>query len=164
MEEKKSSGKRIKEKLKLEVIAIIGLIVMQCWGYFSEFITAGAEVKFQQQVEAVYQNIAFKNKVDSLFQANMQDPSVLRMILASEAVGEFAQGNAIKVEQAIVDRVLSEDSSKISTVGYLGQATGLRDEVILPLLAKILKAYEEGEIMTKDQVESLLTRRIRGTF
>lgn len=164
MPEQTALKEKIKKAIDIKTVAIIGLIISQTWSYVSDVFTKGMQQEFQDKVEQLYEKDSFRDKVDEAFQENMRDPMVLSMVLSSSQVTDFAEENAKKVKAAIVDQVLREDSTKVSTVSYLGRQTGLRDEDILPLLAEIIKAWEEKELITKDQAESMFKRTVRANF
>ena len=64
------------------------------------------------------------------------------------------------IRDNIVSDVIREDSTKISTTAFICKEIGIRDEQVLPMMAKMLKSYKDGEIPTKKEVDSIARRTI----
>jgi hypothetical protein len=152
---------KFKEALDMKTVALIMLILWtlgeKVWGW----VEVGAEVEFQNKIIKAYQAPAVKDAVKKEFESNITDPVMLHKILNTPTLDEFTSEAGDKIQKKIVQDVLTEDSTKISTVSFLGKETGMRDETILPTLAKLLKAYEKGEIMTKAEIEEYTQKQLR---
>jgi len=81
--------------------------------------------------------------------------------LESEEVKKFEEEAGMKIRDEIVEQVTKTDTNKVSMRSFLGKEVGIRDEQVLPLLAALLKAYEEGDIATKEELTRTVNREIR---
>ncbi len=99
--------------------------------------------------------------VKGVLQEQLQDPYTLHQVLKSPAVTEFTKESQEHIKKTIEAGILKDDSSRISIEALLGKETGLRDEMIAPLLAKIIKAFDAGEMMTKHQAEEMIDDQVK---
>lgn len=154
-------GKKFKEALDMKTVALAVLILWtvgeKLWGY----IEMGAKAEFQADVAETFAGDAFYNAVDSVFVIKIKDPETLNEILNSEEVTKFSEEAGVKVRNAIIEDVMKKDTNKISMRSFIGMKTGLRDEDVLPALAKLMKAWENGELMTKAQADAYITGQIK---
>ncbi len=67
----------------------------------------------------------------------------------------------MKIRDDIVNEVQSDSSKNVAMNSFLGKEVGVRDEQVLPLLAKLLKAYDNGEFTTKKELEEYVDKEIR---
>jgi len=159
--EEKTWGKKFKEAFDTKTIvlalAILAYAGEKVWG----LIEVGAEVEFQNKIIEAYKAPAVKEAVKAEFKANIIDPAILGEVLASPEVHDFSKEAGDKIEKKIVADVLKEDSTKISLVSGLGQKSGIRDEVIMDKMATLLKAWDKGEIMTKDQADTYIKKALK---
>jgi hypothetical protein len=44
---------------------------------------------------------------------------------------------------------------------FIGMKTGMRDEDVLPALAELMDAWEEGELMTKKQADAYIKKTLK---
>jgi hypothetical protein len=149
MTEKKISkifASKLKERLIMVLIGGIFAGGVMVW----EYVQKGREQeKFEQ----------FKSDALRLVEQESKLPNLLTKIMESDFIRDFADDKQALIESTIVDQVLREDSAKVGLQTYLGRETGMRDEDIYPLLAKLIKAYNDGQIMTEDDVKEMIRKR-----
>ena len=156
-----SWGQQFKKALDAKSI-LVALVVL---GYLGEkvwdLVKVGAEVEFQNKIIEAYNAPAVKEAVKAEFKANITDPAILKDVLNSPEVGDFSKEAGDKIEKQIVSNVLKEDSTKISMVGGLGKKSGIRNDEVLDKMADLLKAWDKGEIMTKDQADLYIKKVLK---
>ena len=126
---------------------LIGVILVfageKVWGY----IEKGVEADFETQVEEI-------------FMAKLKEPTTFDILLNSKEVTKFKEDAGKEVRAEIIEDVMKKDTNKISMRSFLGMKTGLRDEDVLPALAKLLDAWEKGDLMTKEQANNYINHKL----
>ena len=150
------------EELKKEwKKALIALIVMLAIGFGKDLwdlTKSGADLEFNTKVQ---EQVRESLKDPKVAKEIMNNPEIMRVILASEAVKEYIDEAGKEIRNKIVQDVSKSDTNKISMRSFIGEAIDERDENVLPLLADLLKAYKAGDLMTEDQVEEIIKKRRR---
>jgi hypothetical protein len=160
-----SFGKRLKKSLDAKAIALILLIIWTAGEKMLETYSKGREAQEIKFVESVFDGNKFSEKVESEFRSQMQDPFVLHQVLESPSVTNFTKEAREDIEQTLYDKFMEEDSTRISLITYLGQKTGLRDEVVEEKFAKMFELFVSGDLITKSEAERMIyVRRVRADF
>jgi hypothetical protein len=147
-------GKALKDKAVLIIVGIVLVIANQAWSY----IQKGAEADIDKKIETVVVNSLQKEEI---IKELMKNPKFVQLILESDEVKKFEEEAGMKIRDEIVEQVTKSDTNKVSMRSFLGKEVGIRDEQVLPLLANLLKAYEEGDIATKEELTRTVNREIR---
>jgi hypothetical protein len=146
--------------LKRNALLIVIAVSYGIYDIVVPLLTTGAEAEFHQKLIEAYKAPAVKEAAKKEFEANMIDPVVLGKVLASPEVESFSKEAGEKIEAQIVTNVLKEDSTKISIVSGLGKKANIRDEDVMDKLAKLLEAYDKGELLTKKEAEHLYRTKV----
>jgi hypothetical protein len=156
------------DKLKKAMSAQTVILAMLVLGYVGEkvwgYIEVGAKTEFQADVATTFtakKGTPFFNAVDSVVTLKVKDPELISMLLESKEVKEAQHQAAQDIRNTIIEDVMKKDTNKISMRSFLGMKTGLRDEDVLPALAKLLNAWEKGDLMTKKEADDYIKKRIR---
>jgi len=138
---------------KLVTVLIAGLFASGAatWNYFHTNVKVGQEHKELEKHKAL--NMKLLNDKNSL-------EEILEVVMSNSFVSSFVENKKLEVQDKIVELINKDDSSRVALETFLGKQTGYRDEDILPLLAQILKAFKEGDIMTKEDAEGYIKREI----
>jgi hypothetical protein len=144
----------LKSKAVLIIVGAVLVVANQLWSY----IQKGAEADIDNKIEEVV--VASLQKED-IIKELMKNPRFVQLILESEEVRKFEEEAGMRIRDEIVERVIKSDTNKVSMRSFLGKEVGIRDEQVLPLLAALLKAYEEGDLATKEELTRTVNREIR---
>jgi len=147
--------------LKRNILSIIVLMGMGIYTIIMPILGKGAKAEFNENIIKAYDDPSVKEKVSKEFEKNLTDPTILSKVLKSPTIDNFTSEAGDKIRRSVVENVLKEDSTKLSTVSYIGKEIGMRDEDVLPKLAKLLQAWDKGEIMTKEQADAYIERKLR---
>lgn len=94
--------------------------------------------------------------VDSLVTIRIQEalsnPLLWEQVLNSVFLTDFVDKKASEIEEGVDAELAKRDSSK-SFVEYIGEELQMRDEDVLPLFSKMMKAFKDGKIVTTRRVE-----------
>jgi len=144
----------LKGKAVLIIVGIVLVVANQIWSY----IQKGAEADVNAKIESV----VFKSlQKDEIVSQLMTNPRLVKMILESEAVKEFTDKAGQDIHDKIVENVTKSDSNKVSMRSFVGTQAGIRDEQVLPVISEIVKAWNEGKITTKEELEKYVDREIK---
>ena len=144
----------LKDKTIVLIVLVLGVVGKQVWDY----VQKGAQVDVDNHIEEIVVKSLQKDEVVRIL---LQNPNVVRMILESDEVKEFTEQAGQDIHDKIVEDVTRSDTNKVSMRSFVGMEAGVRDEQVLPILAKIVKAWNEGEITTNKQLEEYVDREIR---
>jgi len=147
--------------LKRNALSIILIIGTGVYTIIMPILGKGAKAEFNESIIKACDDPAVKEKLTAEFERNLTDPTILGKVLESPTINDFTKDAGDKIRNTVIENVLSEDSSKISTVSYIGKETGMRDEDVLPKLAKLLQAWDKGELMTKDEADAYIEKKLR---
>ena len=136
------------ELLKKHIITIVLIAVTAIGGTVWTLIQKGSEATFNE-------------KVDARIKLSMSNSHLIDMLLKTDKIKEFTERAGRQIEDRIIEDVIKKDSVKISTRAFIGSSIGIRDEQVLPLMAKLLKDYKDGKITTTNNLDSLIRRRLR---
>jgi len=143
----------LKNKIVLIVVGVFLVVGNQVWSY----IEKGAEADVDQKIESV---VIKSLKKERIIKELMRNPRFVQLILESEEVKEFEKEAGMRIRDEIVEQVTKSDTNKVSMRSFIGKEIGVRDESVLPLLSELLKAYNDGEISTKEDVKRIVNQRI----
>lgn len=144
----------LKSKAVLIIVGAVLVVANQIWSY----VQKGAQADVDNHIEEVVTNALQK---EDIIKELMKNPRFVQLILESEEVKKFEKEAGMRIRDEIVEQVTKSDTNKISMRSFLGKEVGIRDEQVLPLLANLLKAYEEGDIATKTELTRVVNREIR---
>ena len=157
----KSWVAKFKDALDMKTIAIalivLTYVVEKVWGY----IEVGAQTEFEASVAKTFTGSSFYNAVDSVFTVKITDPAILNKILTSTEVVKFSDEAGDKIRNAIIEDVMRQDTNKISMRAFIGMKIKMRDEDVLPALAELMNAWNKVELMTKEQADVYVTRKVK---
>lgn len=146
--------------LKKHIFTILCVVGLSVWNITKNLISAGADVRFSEKVVMIVKDKEvetwLRELIDSQIEEAMNDPFVLIDVLSSEHIERYAERKAIEVKQHVMKRIMKDDSSKVSIISLLAKELNIRDENVMPLFGKLLKAYKDGRIST--------SRNVRGDF
>lgn len=158
-------GFKIPEKLKkwldMKMILIMGIVGKMAWDMF----TTGAEVKYQIHFQETLKtdgakNIIHTQIVDEMDNA-LEDKNFLAKAFSSDGIIAEIDKQISIAKKHIVDEVIVADSTKIDFIGAVAIDSDLRDEKIIPAIAMLVKAYENGDILLKDDVEEYIKEEVK---
>jgi hypothetical protein len=151
----------IKKWLDAKTVIILGVVAKMVWDTFQ----VGAEVKYQEHFRETLKDEKSIDIVDTRvamgINVAMDDANLWKKAFGNDHLLDFVSDKVSEAKQHIVDEVVSADSSKINFVSGLGVLAGKRDEDIMPILAKIVKAIDDGDILFKDDIEDYIEREVK---
>ena len=151
----------IKKWLDTKMIIILGVVAKMIWDTFQ----VGAEVKYQEHFRETLQTEKSIDIVDTRvamgIDVAMDDAQLWKKAFGNDQLLDFVSEKVDEGKQFVIDEVISADSSKIDFIGGLGVGSGLRNEAIMPILVKIIKAIDKGDLMFKDDVEEYIDREVK---
>ena len=159
-----SLSEDIKKEWKKYLVGVIMLGLVGFGDKIIDIFNTGAEVEFKNEVATTFtvkEGTPFYNAVDSVVTLKVKDPALISLLLESDEVVEAQHQAALDIRNTIIEDVMKKDTNKISMRSFLGMKTGLRDEDVLPALAKLLDSWEKGELMTKRQADAYVTRKVK---
>jgi hypothetical protein len=134
------------EVIKKNIISIVLFLLTIVGGFTWSLIQKGGQAEFNEAV-------------DARINEKLENPIFVKMLLSHPEVLNFTDDAGMKIRNAIIEDVMKKDTNKISMRSFLGKEVGVRDEKVLPLMAALLKAFDEGKLMTEDDVEALIKKR-----
>jgi len=162
----------MKKWLDVKMLLLAGIIGRMAWTTF----TTGAEVQYQTHFQESLQTdaakaILKKQNVEDMDDA-LTDKNFLAKAFSSDGIIDEIDKQIKIAKQHIIDEVVSADSSKIDFVGGIAVGAELRDEAIMPILIKLVKAIDNGELvfkadiedMIEDEVKNRVSRTVRANF
>jgi hypothetical protein len=141
--------------------AIIGLIVVFLvakWDYVVSKFDAGVAIEEQSEFN---NNLAEALETDSIVAKFMENDEFITIFFESSVVQNHIADLGKELRNSIVEDVTRSDTNKISMRSFVGKEADIRDEQVLPLLAEIIKAWKDGDLMTEKDVEDIIKRRRR---
>ncbi len=142
-------------------LLLLGVVAKLAWDTFQ----VGAEVKYQAHFQETMKTDGVKNIVKTQIveeiDGAMDDANLWKKAFGNDHLVDYVSDKVAEAKQHIVDDVLRADTSKIDFVSGLGVLSGKRNEDIMPILAKIVKAIDDGDIMFKDDVEKYIEKEIK---
>ena len=161
----------LKKWFDTKMIIILGIVGKMIWDTFQ----VGAEVAYQQHFQETLKTEGAKNIIGEQISTKMdyalEDKNFLSKAFSAEGIIIEIDKQVDIAKQHIVDEVVAADSSKINLVSGLGVLSGIRDEEVMPLLSRLLKAVDDGDLIFKEDIEDLIedevkkrTRTVRADF
>ena len=151
----------IKKWFDTKMLLILGIAGKMIWDTFQ----VGAEVKYQQHFQETMKTEGVKNIVKTQITDEidfaMDDANLWKKAFGNDHLIDFVSDKVSEAKQHIVNEVVAADSSKINFVSGIGVLAGKRDEDIMPILAKIVKAIDDGEILFKDDIEEYIEKEVK---
>lgn len=151
----------IKKWFDTKMIIILGIAGKMIW----DTLQVGAEVKYQQHFQDTLKTDGAKNIIDEQIYSRMdnalEDKNFLSKAFSAEGIIIEIDKQIDVAKQHIVDEVVAADSSKINLVSGLGILSGIRDEDVMPLLSKLLKAVDDGDLIFKEDIENLIEDEVK---
>ena len=144
----------LKSKAILIIVGIVLVIGNQIWSY----VQKGAQADVDKHITEVVINSLQKEEI---ILELLKNPKFVQLILESPEVKAYEGEIGMKIRDDIVNEVQSDSSKNVAMNSFLGKEVGVRDEQVLPLLAKLLKAYDNGEFTTKKELEEYVDKEIR---
>jgi hypothetical protein len=145
---------KVTDIIKKNALALIlsGLVV--CWTFVKDVFKTGADAKLKNTVVNIVissneVNDHFNEIIEVKFNEKLKDPFIWFDVLGSDFVGDFAKEKAIEVHEAIEKKLLIQDSIQQSFADVLGKDLGIRNEDVIPLFSKMLKAFKNGDFETR---------------
>lgn len=141
--------------------AIIGLIVVflvSKWDGIVATFSTGANTEKQEEFEKSLSKAMENEDVVKKF---LENDKFVDLFFESKLVREHTAQLGDGLRDQIIEDVMKKDTNKISMRSFIGMEIGVRDEDVLPLLSKLLDAYNKGEIMTKEEADDFIRREIR---
>jgi hypothetical protein len=148
---------KIKEELKGKAVLIIVGIVLVIGNQIWSYIQKGAKADIDKQIEQVVVSALQK---EDIIKELLKNPRFVQLILESDEVKKFEEEAGMRIRDEIVEQVTKSDTNKVSMRSFIGKEIGVRDEAVLPLLSELLKAYNEGKLTTKEDVQRIVNNRI----
>lgn len=151
MAEKTTYKDKLKGLLEAKSLAILGLIIMSSWNFFSDTFKEGADSKFSNKVVTVVTvDHRVGNYLDSLFEAKikeaMNNPLIWFDALSSDFVGAFADKKATEVRSEVESKLIEMDSIQKSFIRQLGEGWGIRDDKVVDLFIDLGKKFIDGRL------------------
>lgn len=153
-----SYWERLKKAASLKSIAVIIALGYLVGEKAIDLMSTGAEVEFNNKVGAAVQ---VKMKDKDFVSELIKDPVFLNAILESDDVKEYSKDVGQEIRNQIVEEVSKSDSVKVSTRAHVAKELDIRDEAYFPLLVSVLRAYKDGELMTKEDADDYIKEEIR---
>ena len=151
----------VKKWLDMKMLIILGIVGKMAWDTF----TTGAEVKYQQHFRETLKTDGAKNiiqnQIVSEMEGALEDKNFLGKAFSAKGMIHEIDKQVGIAKQHVIDEVIAADSSKINLVSGLGVMSGIRDEEVMPLLGKLLKAINDGELIFKDEIEELVKDEVK---
>jgi len=105
---------------------------------------------------------AFNN--DSVVSALMANEKFVQILFQSPTVQKHIEEIGEEIHNKIVVDVTKNDSNKVSMRAFVGMGAGVRDEEVLPILTEIVKAWDEGKIITEKDIEGIVKKARTAKF
>lgn len=150
-------SKRIFDELKSKGVLIVSGIVLVICNQVWTYIQQGAKADIDKKIEQVVVKSLHK---EDILKEVIKNPRFVELILESEEVKKYEDEAGMRIRDEIVEQVTKSDSNKVSMRSFIGKEIGVRDEDVLPLLSELLKAYNKGELSTKEDVQRIVNNRI----
>ncbi len=139
---------KLKSFFDAKAFAILGLIVMQIWGSFSDVVTTGVDAKINTQID---------NRIES----KIEDANTWKKVLSNTHLAEFAFDKVQEAKGEIVKEVLSADSAKIDFINAIGVGSGIRNEDVTPILIKLVEAIDNGDLIFRKDIEEIIKKEVK---
>jgi hypothetical protein len=137
--ENNSFGKRLKKAIDAKAIALIVLIAYNVVEGFYLTYREGAE---QEKYET------FKGDAMKLVREETAVPNLMKQLMNSEFVNNFAEGKQREIETVLMKKVLA-DTGDVSFITLLGIETGLRDKVVEEKFKEMFVKYINGDLESR---------------
>lgn len=142
-------------------LLLLGIVGKLAWDMF----TTGAEVKYQLHFQETLKTDGAKNIISSQIIGEMdealEDKNFLAKAFSSDGIIDEIDKQIKIAKKHIVDDVLKADSSKIDFVGGIAVGAELRDEAIMPILIKLVKAINDGDLVFKADIEDMIESEVK---
>lgn len=146
-----SSLKKIWDKVKKKPIYI--------YLFLSGSAGTGGMFGFDYAKEKI--NTYIDNRVDIKIQEALDNSVIIDYVLGSESVTEAIDKKGNEVALSIKNEINKKDSSEVNLIEFIGKVSGLRNENVMNVVAYAIKAYNDGELMTKAQMEEEVKKAVR---
>lgn len=160
-EDKFKIPEKYKKWLDAKMIIILGIVGKMAWDIF----TTGAEIKYQQHFQETLKTNGAKNIINEQISNKMdnalEDKNFLAKAFSAEGIIKEIDKQIDIAKQHIVDEVVAADSSKIDFVGGIAIGAELRDEAIMPILIKLVKAIDNGDLVFKADIEDMIESEVK---
>ena len=134
--------------IKDNIVAIFLFLLTAFGGFTWTLIQKGSEVTINE-------------KIDARIESKLSDAHLIEMLLNTDKIKDFTSKAGKDIKAKIIEDVIRKDSNKVSMRAFIGSEIGIRDEQVLPLLAKILMSYKSGDIPTVKKLDSLIKRHTK---
>lgn len=143
--------------LKGKIIgAVAGLVVVFLiakWDYVVARFDKGEEIAKQEVFEA---NLDKALKKPEIIKLLMENQEFVKLLFESPIVQKHIDEVGVELHDKIVLDVTKNDTNKVSMRSFVGMGAGVRDEQVLPILTEIVKAWNEGQVLTEKDVKDIV--------
>jgi hypothetical protein len=164
-EEKNNSINDFFNSLKGKIIgAVTGLIVVFLVAKSELIISTfdkGKEIEAQIEFES---KLKVALKKDSVVSSLMENEKFVKLLFESPTVKKHIEQIGEELHNKIVIDVTRSDSNKVSMRSFVGMGAGVRDEEVLPILTEIVKAWDEGGILTEKDIKEIVRKARTAKF
>jgi len=127
----------------------IGLVLAYSSEKLGGYILSGAEDDINNKIEqGVIASLGKEEVVTEL----MSNPRFINIIIGTKEVQDLIHNTGESLRNQIIEDVTKEDSTKIKQNAYLAKGLNIRDESVNPLLLNLLSDYNDGNLVTKEQL------------
>ncbi|MCK4967564.1 MAG: hypothetical protein KAS12_00790 [Candidatus Aenigmarchaeota archaeon] len=141
--------------------AVIGLMVVFLiakFDYVVSIFDTGKAIEKQTQFES---NLKVALRKDSIVSSLMENKEFVKLLFESETVKKHINKIGEELHDKIVVDVTKSDSNKVSMRSFVGMGAGIRDEQVLPIIAEIVKAWNEKEVAKKKDVKTIIKNNVK---
>lgn len=160
--EKKDNINDFLNSLKGKIIgAVTGLIILFLvakWEAVVYTFDKGKSIEKQIQFES---NLIDAMKNDSVVLTFLENEQFVKLFFQSTTVKNHIDQVGVELHDKIVLDVTKNDTNKVSMRSFVGMNAEVRDEQVLPILAEIVKSWNEKEIAKKKDVNTIIKKSVK---
>jgi len=150
--------KNFKGEILKAVIGLMVVFLIAKFDYVVSIFDTGKAIENQMEFES---NLKIALKKDSVVFSLMQNKEFVKLLFESETVKNHINKIGEELHDKIVVDVTKNDSNKVSMRSFVGMGAGIRDEQVLPIIAEIVKSWNEKEVAKKKDVEIIIKKNVK---
>jgi hypothetical protein len=145
----------LKGKITGAVIGLIVLFLVAKWEAIISTFDKGKEIEKQIDFES---SLTEALKKDTVVSSLMKNKKFVELLFDSPVVKKHIEKIGDKLHDKIVVDVTKNDTNKVSMRSFVGMGAGIRDEQVLPIITEIVKAWNEGAVLTDKDIDAIVRK------
>ena len=149
----KEAVKEFKGDIIKAAIGLVIVFLIAKWDYVVATFDKGEAVEQQEIFESNLEEALGKPQIIKML---MENEEFVKLLFESPIVQKHIDEVGVELHDKIVLDVTKNDTNKVSMRSFVGMRAGVRDEQVLPILTEIVKAWNEGQVLTEKDVKDIV--------